>query len=121
MTGGPDDRAYLKHIIECIARIRRYTVGGRLAFLADEMIQDAVVRNLQTLAESTQRLSAALKQRHTSIDWRLIGRFRNVVVHHYLALDVERIWDVVEQQLDPLNHVVSQALAELDSSPMSED
>jgi Uncharacterized conserved protein len=51
-----DATLYLIHIRECTDRIARYTQGGKKAFLADEMIQDAVLRNLQVLAESTQRL-----------------------------------------------------------------
>jgi uncharacterized protein with HEPN domain len=56
-----DERLYLIHIRECIARIERYTAEGREAFLADTKTQDAVLRNFQTLAESSQRLSAALR------------------------------------------------------------
>jgi len=56
-----DDRLYLIHICECIGRIERYTVEGKETFLRDEKTQDAVLHNLQTLAESTQRLSDAAK------------------------------------------------------------
>ena len=52
-----DDRLYLVHITECIERIERYAATGQDAFLSDSMIQDAILRNLHTLAESTQRLS----------------------------------------------------------------
>jgi uncharacterized protein with HEPN domain len=59
VTGAKDERLYFVHILESIERIRRYTVDGRDAFLIDEKTQDAVVRNLQTLVESTQRLAPA--------------------------------------------------------------
>lgn len=48
-----DDRVYLEHIRDALARIARYTADGEERFLADTLIQDAVLRNLQTLAEST--------------------------------------------------------------------
>jgi len=48
-----DDRLYLIHIGECLARIESYITGGKDAFFASTLIQDAVLRNLQTLAEST--------------------------------------------------------------------
>jgi uncharacterized protein with HEPN domain len=48
-----DARLYLIHITECIERIESYTAPGHDAFLADTMIQDAVLRNLHTLSEST--------------------------------------------------------------------
>ncbi len=64
-----DATLYLLHIRECTDRITRYTHGGKKAFLADEMIQDAVLHNLQILAESTQRLDEDLKANHPEIDW----------------------------------------------------
>ena len=56
-----DDGLYLVHILECIDRIERYTADGGDAFMEDTKTQDAVMRNLQTLAESTQRLSDDLR------------------------------------------------------------
>ena len=52
------DLFYVNHIVECIARIERYSSAGESQFYKDELIQDAVLRNLQVLAESSQRLSA---------------------------------------------------------------
>jgi uncharacterized protein with HEPN domain len=78
-----DDRIHLDHISECIRRIELYTIEGRDTFFTNIMVQDAVIRNLQTLAESTQRISNSLKITHPEVEWRRISRFRNVVVHNY--------------------------------------
>jgi uncharacterized protein with HEPN domain len=121
VTDAKDDRLYLVHIPECIGRIRRYTADGRDAFLDDEKTQDAVVRNLQTLAESTQRLSTSVKTQHPAIEWRRISQFRNFVVHAYMDIRYERIWTVVETYLEPLERAMSDALAKLGSPPTSED
>ena len=83
-----DDRLYLVHIRECIERITRYTAEGKNAFIADTRTQDAVMRNLQTLSESTQRISPSLKMDRPEIDWRSIAAFRNVAVHDYLGIDL---------------------------------
>jgi uncharacterized protein with HEPN domain len=56
-----DDFVYLYHIQECIQRIEENIVGGRDQFMASHTLQDAVLRNLQTMTESTQRLSESLK------------------------------------------------------------
>ena len=98
-----DDRLYLIHIGECIDRIESYTQGmTKEAFLASSMVQDAVVRNLQTLAESTQRLSDRAKESRPEIEWYKIAGFRNVLVHDYLAVDVEKIWNIVQSDLPVL-------------------
>ena len=81
-----DSRLYLIHIRECIKRIERYTSGGRDAFFADEKTQDAVLRNLQTMAESTQLVDDSIKDAHPDVEWRSISAFRNVLVHEYLGL-----------------------------------
>lgn len=105
-----DDRLYLIHIMECIERIERYTASGRDAFFSDTMIQDAVLRNLHTLSESTQRLSAGLKDRHPKVDWYSIAGFRNVIVHDYLGVDLETVWDIVEHDLPELKGTVTAML-----------
>lgn len=102
-----DNRVYLEYISECIERISEYTSEGREAFFANTMIQDSVLRRLQTLAESTQRLSDDLKARTTEVDWRSISGFRNILVHDYLGgIDLNIIWDVVEQDLPDLKEKI---------------
>lgn len=59
--GAESDRILLAHIRQCIERIRTYTGGDRTKFNDSHLVQDAVMRNLQTLAQSTQRLSESLK------------------------------------------------------------
>jgi uncharacterized protein with HEPN domain len=78
------------------------------------MIQDAVLRNLHTLTESTQRLSDAAKEAHPEVDWQGVARFRNVIVHDYLGIDLARIWDIVQRDLPELKHSVTTMLAESD-------
>lgn len=55
------DRVYLQHILEYTALIKEYTSGGKDEFMHSALSQDAVIRRLQTMAESTQRLSDSLK------------------------------------------------------------
>jgi uncharacterized protein with HEPN domain len=102
-----DDRLFLLHVEECLKRIARYTAGGEQEFRASTLIQDAVLRNLQTLAESTQRLSDSLKSRHSHIDWRGIAGFRNILVHGYLGIDIGRVWLIVERDLPDLKAIVN--------------
>ena len=47
-----DDGVYLRHVLRRIARIEEYTAVGREGFFSSPLIQDGVIRNLQTLAES---------------------------------------------------------------------
>ena len=106
-----DDRLYLIHIGECIERIESYVCGmDRAAFLESSLVQDAVIRNLQMMAESTQRLSDARKADHPEIEWYKIAGFRNVLVHDYLAVDVARVWNIVQAELSPFKKAVREML-----------
>ena len=109
-----DNRLYLIHITECIQRIELYTVEGRDAFFTNTMIQDAVIRNLQTLAESTQRISNPIKTAHPEVEWYRISAFHNVAVHNYMGIRLSWIWDIVEQNLPALKLQVAAILRELE-------
>ena len=101
-----DDTVYLRHIRECIRRIQENVAGGKEQFLTSHTLQDAVLRNLQTMSESTQRLSDAVKAAHPEIEWRRISAFRNVLVHNYLGIDLEIVWEVICRDLPKLKEVV---------------
>ena len=64
-----DDRLYLRHIAECIGRVEQYVAGGQNSFMQSTLIQDAVLRNLQVLGESTGRISVEARARRPEIDW----------------------------------------------------
>jgi uncharacterized protein with HEPN domain len=105
---GPDaDRVLLAHMRDCLDRIAEYTGTERSRFESSRLVQDAVIRNLQTLAESSQRLSSELKGTEPQIPWRELAGFRNVIVHGYLGVDLGAVWLVVEQDLPALSGAVN--------------
>ena len=108
MNPGPEsDRVLLAHMRDCLDRIAEYTHAERARFDASRLVQDAVIRNLQTLAESSQRLSNDIKGTEPQIPWRDLAGFRNVIVHGYLGVDLGAVWLVVEQDLPALTLAVN--------------
>lgn len=107
-----DDRLYFAHAQDCISRIMEYTVDGKQAFLNDRKTQDAVLRNLHTLSESIQLISPDLKAKHPDVRWREISAFRNIVVHDYLGVDLELIWDIIARDLPVLKKQIKTILDE---------
>ncbi|MDC6167791.1 HepT-like ribonuclease domain-containing protein [Paucibacter sp. XJ19-41] len=101
----------LAHMRECIERVREYTGGDMTRFETSRLIQDAVIRNLQTLTESSQRLSGELKATEPQVPWRELAGFRNVIVHGYLGIDVAAVWLVVAQDLPPLVIAIDRMIA----------
>ena len=109
-----DPRLYLIHITENIDQILEFTTEGRDAFMQSIQIQAAVKYTLQTLAESTQRIPADMKADHEEIDWPAIAGLRNRLVHDYLEIDLALIWDIIQNDLNPLRKTVQSMLASLD-------
>ena len=85
---------------------RKNTDSGRDEFWQTHTLQDAVLRNLQTLSEATQRLSDASKAAHPEIEWSRIAAFRNVLVHNYLGIDLDAVWEIVQRDIPELKRVI---------------
>lgn len=98
---------------DCLDRIREYTHFERARFDTSRLVQDAVIRNLQTLAESSQRLSSEIKATEPQLPWRELAGFRNVIVHGYLGVDLEAASLVVEQDLPALTEAVNRMATHL--------
>ena len=114
MKPGPEsDRVLLAHMRDCLGRILEYAHAERSRFDASRLVQDAVIRNLQTLAESSQRLSIEIKGTEPQIPWRELAGFRNLIVHGYLGVDLEAVWLVVEQDLPALTEAVNRMATHL--------
>ena len=107
------DRVLLLHMRDCLDRIREYTQSERAHFDNSRLVQDAVIRNLQTLAESSQRLSTEIKSTESEIPWRELAGFRNVIVHGYLGVDLGAVWLVVELDLPALSDAVDRMTVRL--------
>lgn len=105
-----EDTVYLRHIFEMIHRIEENTRQGKEVFMASHTLQDAVLRNLQTMTETTQRLSEGLKATRPDVEWAKIAAFRNVLVHDYLGIDLDRIWDIVQNDVPRLKTAILEML-----------
>ncbi|MBI2799135.1 MAG: DUF86 domain-containing protein [Gammaproteobacteria bacterium] len=100
---------YARHILDAIAKIRRIQARGDLS--QDEILYDAALRNLQTLAEATQHLPDELKERYVDIPWKQISGFRNILVHSYLGeIDAQTILRVVRKSIAPLENAINSML-----------
>jgi uncharacterized protein with HEPN domain len=63
------------------------------------MRQHATVRMLQVLGDAAKAVSDDTKARFPSIPWRDMARMRDLLVHHYFAVDLSIVWRTVEVNL----------------------
>jgi uncharacterized protein with HEPN domain len=90
------DDAYLLDILKACEKIVRYADGKSFdEYAADEVLRDAVERNIEIIGEAARKISNEFKQEHTEIPWRKIIAQRNVLIHEYGTVDDREIWEVV--------------------------
>jgi uncharacterized protein with HEPN domain len=107
-----EDREYLAHIRKAILEIKAHTIGmSEETYRADSKTQRAVERNLQIVGEAAHKLSAALKSAHAAIPWDEVYAARSKIVHFYFGVDQTILWDILQQDLDPLLEAVEELLA----------
>jgi uncharacterized protein with HEPN domain len=93
----------VEDIIEAITRIERYTTGLTLdAFLADTKTQDATVRNLEIIGEAVKGLSPDFRKKHPSVPWQEIAGMRDRLIHDYVGVNWDIVWDVLQMKLPEL-------------------
>ena len=104
------DDLYLEHVLQAIARIERFTSGGREVFVVDEMVQSAVIRQLEIVGEAVRNLSDQLKARETAVPWRDIAGTRDKLIHGYFNVKLDVVWNVVTRELPSLEAQVRRIL-----------
>jgi uncharacterized protein with HEPN domain len=97
---------YIRHILAAIVRIQRYCVDvNEEAFLENEMLQDAVIRNFEVIGEASKNIDRKfpdfLKQ-HPSLPLIDAYEMRNALAHGYFRVDLEILWKTINKHLPPL-------------------
>lgn len=94
---------YIEDMLESARRVKDYTRGmDRASFLASTLVADATLRNLEIIGEAAKHVPADFRERYPGVDWQAMGRFRDVVVHHYFGVNLETVWNVVQVELSML-------------------
>lgn len=106
-----DRQVYLRHLADCLQRIREYTADGRQQFMNDRKTQDAVIRNLEIVGQIVRDLGPdSLAEQRPEVPWTRIAGTRNILAHQYLGVDLSLIWNIVERELAPLEQAVQHFL-----------
>jgi uncharacterized protein with HEPN domain len=109
-----DESVYLRHILDSIARIELYLQGiGEVAFQQQDIVQDAVIRQLEIIGEAVKRLSPELCEQHQQIPWSDIARMRDKLIHGYFGVDIDKVWLTTQDDLPVLKAEVNEMLKQI--------
>lgn len=104
---------YLGHILTAIERIERHIADvDELGFLNSELIQDAVIRNIEIIGEAAnnvQRVDPAFAEANGEIPWQVMYAMRNRLSHGYDKVDFEMVWKTICKDLPELYKLVKAA------------
>ena len=98
-----NDMVYLGHMYDtaCDA-LERMKGKSREDFDSDANLRLALVYLIQTLGESARRVTEPTRRAHTAIPWGQIVGMRHKIVHDYMSVDVDIVYEVVVHDLPGL-------------------
>ena len=109
-----DASLFLDDILDACRKIRRYTVNVTPdQFRSDEKTVDAVVRNLEVIGEAAKKLPDEFRDQIRDVEWQRIAGLRDILIHEYFGIDVEIIWDIVQNKVPTLELRVEDFLRSL--------
>ena len=109
-----DNAVFLKDILTCIAKIERYLQGYNFEkFQNNELVTDAVVRNVEIIGEAANNLTRDFRSKTPNIEWRKIISTRNRIIHGYATVDLEIIWNITQKDLPNLKTEIEKILENL--------
>jgi uncharacterized protein with HEPN domain len=105
----PSPLEHLRHVLDeadCLAGMTARLT--REQFLQDETAKRAVARSLEVIGEAIKAAPEELRARHPGVEWRMIARMRNRIVHHHFGIDYELVGEAAETNVPRLREQVSE-------------
>lgn len=104
-------QVFLRHILDSIEAIEEYTEDySEEEFLDLREKQDAVIRRVEIIGEAVRNIPADFREQHLEIPWKKIAGMRDKLVHEYFGVDLELVWEVVQNDLPPFKKQVEELL-----------
>ena len=101
------DDAYMLDMLLASRKVQSFTdIVSLETFKADDLLQNAVMHQIQIIGEAARKISRQYKDSHPEIPWQMIIGMRNRLVHEYFDIIPERVWDVVENSVPELIRLI---------------
>lgn len=102
---------YLQDILDSIGKIEKYARGlSYVEFSKDEKTIDAVVRNFEVIGEAARHVPKEIVNKYPDIPWGKMSGMRNKVLHEYFGVDLEILWQTIQEDLPGLKEQIKSLL-----------
>ncbi len=99
----PRDSVYVGHMLDMARKAVAKTEGvAHEEYERDENLRLALTHLVQVIGEAGRRVSREFCDEHPEIPWQEIIGMRHKVVHDYLGVDEDIVWQVVTEDLPSL-------------------
>ena len=111
---------YLEHIQQAAIDARSFVDGlAKEDFLADKRTQQAVIMSLIIIGEAATKIMdgyTAFTQAHSEVPWRSMRNMRNRMAHGYFDINLDIVWDTVQEWLPELLKQLPSVLQDSDQA-----
>lgn len=105
------DEARLRHIVDSINEIEKYTSGISFQnFSRNSMMVNAAIRQLEIIGEAANHISIDMRSKYDDIEWDNIIGLRNILIHEYFGVDINIIWDIIKNDIIDLKEKINKIL-----------
>ena len=111
MSSGPRD--YLRHILAEAEYLAKQGAGLTAErFMADETLRRAFVRSLEIIGEAAKKIPETFRGQYPEVQWRAMTGMRDRLIHDYLGVDYQLVWDVIQNRIPELRRQIASILNE---------
>ena len=109
-----DPEIFLKHILESIENVQSFVLGrNKQDFKTDQMLQSAVVRQIEIIGEATKNIPKAFTSKHPGVQWAEIAGTRDKMIHYYFGVDLDLVWNnIIKEDIPKLKKQIQKILGE---------
>ncbi len=109
-----EPKVYLRDILDSIRKIEQYKAKvDQATFKENELVQDGIIRNLEIIGEAVKNMPDSMK-RSEQLDWMKIAGLRDVLIHGYFTVDLDIVWDIVQNKVPELKAEILAIISRMD-------